>query len=427
MKKILEKINALRSAGFFDIFVATMVNSVVSFIYGIFVIRILSKNDYGIFSYVQNILNFGFIFCSLGGNLVIIQFCSEKEHESQRYSFSKYAVKMGSIGSLLVIAAMFVYVWADSSNIENLSLYVLEFSVLPFLYFVKEWIVANLRWQLKNREYAIIMNIHSCCNCVLVVAGAYLLGIQGVIIGMYLTYSITILFGCRFLKKSTFVSIREASGLPKEKAFGFAKYSLTMCVVNALISVLFTIDIFVIGNIMKDAEQIAMYKTATTIPFALNMIPNSIMIFVYPHIARHIHDSEWLKKNVVILYLANGAINITIGIGLILCAPILISILFGNSYDGILKIFRILVLSYMVSSCLRTPAANLLANLKKTKTALAVSVATVVLSVTLSINLVGRYGIEGAAWGSVCTFTTVGIISSVIIFATIFRMKENTQ
>lgn len=421
--KIASSIKKLMTSGFFSIFGATVINSVVSFVYGIFLVRVLSKYDYGLFSYIQNVTNFGVLFCSLGVNLGVLQFCSENVDREKKNGYAKFALQIGTICSILMIGVMVLYTFVDQSGFENLIGYIIEFSLLPLLFFAKEWVSSNLRWQLKNKEYGNMLNVHSVSNAVFAIAGAALGGIRGVIIGIYLAYLCSILVGAYYLKGDFFRAVKDAA-LPDKSLLGkFMKYSVTMCVVNALISVLFTVDTFVIGNIMKDAEQVAMYKAASVIPFALNMIPNSIMTFVYPHVACNRDNKKWLKKNIRLLYLANGTVNLCIGIVLFIMAPIVITIFFGNKYEGILTVFRILVVSYMVSSCLRTPAANLFGIMRKTKTAFFISAGTVVLSVCMSVILVGRFGIIGAACGSVITFATVGIISTGILVYDIYLKK----
>lgn len=425
---VLTKIRLLKKAGFFNIFSATVINSIVSFVYGIFIVRLLTKTEYGTFSYVQNILNFGTMFCCLGGNSGILQFCSEAIDVEKKYSYSKFAGKMGIVGSLAVPLAMLFYTQIDHSNIDSLLFYTAEFAALPMLFFVKEWVCANLRWQFKNREYAMVMNIHSVLNTLLAVLGAYFMGMQGVIIALYFSYAAADICGMFFLRGSILHGVREASELFRQEKNKFIKFSSIMCIVNALIAVLFSIDLFVIGNIMKDADQIAMYKTACTIPFALNMVPNSIMAFAGPHVALHKDESDWMRKNIRLLYLANGMLNITIGIILLIIAPVLIPMLFGNIYENVVPIFRIMVLSYIVNSCLRTPAANLLGNLRMARTALAVSAVTVAVSVTMGIILVGTYGIIGAALGSVCTFTLIGTVStSIILYVVYIKPRFNRK
>lgn len=417
---LFDGLKKLVKTGFFDIFGATIINSIVSFVYGIFIVRVMSTYDYGIFSYIQNITNFAVMFCSLGVNLGVLQYCSEKVENTLKFSYCRLALRVGTVCSIAMVGIMVFYTKIDQSSFENLTSYILQFSFLPFLYFLKEWITFNLRWQLKNRQYANVLNVHSFTNAVFAVLGAVVGGIHGVIFGIYLAYICAIILGIKYLKDGTLQSVKVGKPLEKSNTKKFMKYSITMCIVNAMISVLYTIDLFVIGNIVQEAEQVAMYKTACVIPFALNMIPNSIMTFVYPHVANHKDDKKWMKKNIRLLYIANGGINLAIGIVLYVAAPLIITILFGNKYEGILPVFRIMVFSYIVSSCLRTPAANLFGILRKTKTAFVVSACTVVLSVCLGITLVSRLGIIGAAYGSVCTFATVGIASSAILFWNVY-------
>lgn len=420
-ENIKDSLKKLAVSGFFDIFTATVINSLVSFVYGIFIVRILSTREYGVFSYVQNITNFGVLFCGFGVNLGILQFCSENIDKSQKYSYSRFAVYSGVISSIVTTIVMVVYTFIDQSNTDNLTNYVLEFSYLPFLYFVKEWITSNLRWQLKNKEYAKVLNVHSVANAVFAVLGAVIAEVHGVIWGICAAYISSIIIGIFYLKKDFLLNIRRAEILSCQLTKKFLKYSVVMCIVNALISVLYTIDLFVVGNVMQNSEKVAMYKTACIIPFALNMVPNSIMTFVYPHVAKNRDDKIWLRKSTKLLYFANGILNSCIGLILYIFAPLIISILFGNRYEGILPVFRILIVSYVLSACLRTPAANMFGILKKTKTALGISIATVLLSVYMSTNLVRKFGIIGAAYSSVCTFGTVGIVSTLVLFFYIYR------
>ena len=412
-------------SGFFNIFGATIINSVVSFVYGIFLVKILSTQDWGDFSYVQNTMNFAVVFCSMGATLGVLQFCSENVEIGKKYRYCRFALIMGFVSSIAVALLMIAYSFIDQSNITSFTKYIVLFSALPLLFFLKDWVTTNLRWQLKNKEYGNVMNVHSITNAGFAVLGAWLNGVTGVIIGIYLAYICSIALGMWYFRKDLHC-VKEAK-LPKRSAIStFLKYSVTMCIANAMISVLFTVDLFVVGNIMKDSEAVAIYRTASLIPFALNMIPNSIMTFVYPHFAMHRTDREWLKKNMRVLYFVSAAVNISIGIVIYIMAPFIVSVFFGPRYNESIPIFRVLIFSYIVNSCMRTPSANLFGILRKTKTAFAVSTGTLLLSVCVSTVMVSRYGIIGAAYGSVCTFGTVGMISLLILVYDIYIRKEES-
>jgi len=73
------KIQFLFDKGFFHIFVSRIVNQLVRFGASILVVRILSKELYGSFSYAMNILNFFLLLNGIGVVFAILQFCSEQK------------------------------------------------------------------------------------------------------------------------------------------------------------------------------------------------------------------------------------------------------------------------------------------------------------------------------------------------------------
>ena len=411
---LFDALQRLKNRGFFQIFSATIINSIISFVHGMFIVRILTKSQYGLFSYAQGIVNFGVLFCSMGLNLGILQYCTEERNLEQKYSFSRFALLGGGVTTAVTTGVLLLYSKLDTSGLDGIVQTLVAFSILPVLYWLKDWIITNLRWQLKNREYAIVMNLHSILNAVLVIFGAYIGGIIAAITGIYVAYAISIGVGFFFLKdcgKEILFAPMIEKGVLKE----FLKYSVIMCIVNAMISVLFSIDTYVIGNVLHNAEEIASYRTASVIPFALNMVPNAVMTFMYPYVSKHKHDKLWLKRELKKVYLINGLLNMAIGVCLIIIANPLIYIVFGESYGETVRIFRLLVLSYIISAGLRTPSANILGMLKMTKSAFLISSGTVLLSAFLSYNFVQKFGIEGAAYGSCITFTVVGVVSFILI------------
>ena len=56
--KMKDNIKTLLHTGFGHIFIANVANQVISFISGFILIRVLTKTDYGIYSYAFNIYSF---------------------------------------------------------------------------------------------------------------------------------------------------------------------------------------------------------------------------------------------------------------------------------------------------------------------------------------------------------------------------------
>lgn len=62
MRKLIVRIKTLvsklRASGFFHVFGSTVINKIVVFASGLILVRILSKADYGVYTYANNIYSF---------------------------------------------------------------------------------------------------------------------------------------------------------------------------------------------------------------------------------------------------------------------------------------------------------------------------------------------------------------------------------
>ncbi|MEG0758729.1 MAG: oligosaccharide flippase family protein, partial [Raoultibacter sp.] len=76
-KSIKSMIDKLIKTGFIHIFGASSLNQVLSLLSGIVLVRVLSKSDYGVFSYAFNIYQFFLICSGMGIVSGILQMCSE--------------------------------------------------------------------------------------------------------------------------------------------------------------------------------------------------------------------------------------------------------------------------------------------------------------------------------------------------------------
>lgn len=137
IKSLTGALKGLKDKGFFQIFNATIINSMVSFVYGIFIVRLLSKSQYGLFSYAQGIANFGLMFCSLGLNLGVLQYCTEDRKPEQKYGLSKFAFTGGMLTSIVTMVILIGYSGVDGSKLDGVVQAIIAFSVLPVTYWMK--------------------------------------------------------------------------------------------------------------------------------------------------------------------------------------------------------------------------------------------------------------------------------------------------
>ena len=250
------------------------------------------------------------------------------------------------------------------------------------------------------------------------IVGAYYLKASGIIIALYLATMITSLVGMRYY---SIRALRNANYLSRHQKLELIKYSAYVCANTMISNLLILMDVFLIGYIIVSPEKIAIYKVAATIPEALIVIPNSVVIFVYPYFAEHNMEYGWIKQNTKRLIGITAIMNFIIAGMLFILAPWIIKLLWGAKYMGAVTVFRILSVNYFVSSTLRVNVSNLLASLRKVKLNFYINIVAGISNIVLDAVLIKYMGIDGAAWA---TLTVVVITTAMLMPALIHSIRS---
>jgi len=73
-EKLKKELNKLSKTGFFSIFLSSVFSKVLVFIGGTIIVRIISKTDYGIYTYVLNCMAMLMILNDFGASTAALQF-----------------------------------------------------------------------------------------------------------------------------------------------------------------------------------------------------------------------------------------------------------------------------------------------------------------------------------------------------------------
>ncbi|WP_068675285.1 oligosaccharide flippase family protein [Oceanobacillus sp. Castelsardo] len=404
LKKLMQK-------GLFHIFGSNLINKIINFCSGIFLVRLLSKTEFGNYSYSQNILNIFLLFNGLGVLFALLQFGSE-ESDVKRNLFYKLGFKVGILSNLVISILMIFYALTIEFPNEQTQIALILMSFIPLFMFLYEFIQNYLRTGLLNKEFSFLNTLNSFLIFTFSIIGAISFGVYGVIIAFYISYLISIIFGSNIIRTRFTFFNRQNSNINSIEKKNFMGYSIISMFNNVISQILYLIDIFLIGLIIHDPQLVATYKTATLIPFALNFIPLSIMTFVYPYFAKNRKEKQWVKlrfkKMVKILLLINSFLVFLLIIG----APFIIRMLFGSNYSDsdTIQVFRILCFGYLIAGTLRIPAGNLLSMLRHVKPLFIINLFVGIVNIGLDIILINNYSIYGAA----ITTVTIICLSSVI-------------
>lgn len=411
MNKYMKKVEILTKKGLFHILGTNIVNNVITFFTNIFIVRFLTKGQYGVFSYANNALSLFGLVSGIGLTSGILQFCSEKRNENEKYSLFKHGIKLGICVNFILSMCMFIYSLYGNIAIKESAKYIQQLMFLPIFMIIYEFMTILLRVKKENKKYARLLNINTILYFVFSCTGAYLYGITGTIMGRYIALALSVCVGF-FICKNDIIKIINSNRLMNNARKDLIKYSIISCGSNSISQLLYLLDVYLIGVFIVNSQVVASYKVATMIPTALAFIPSSIMVFIYPYFAEKNQDYIWIKEQCMkmfkILIILNGLIS-TI---LFIIAPFIISILWGKEYLDSVIPFRILSINYFILATFRVPCGNILAMLRKVNVNFIVSIISGIANIILDIILIKMYGSNGAA---IATLLVV-IISSGIAF-----------
>ena len=404
-------IRKIKDRGFFHIFFADVINKFVSFFTVFALVRILSKQTYGEWSYALNIISIILLFQGMGSVPALLQYCSSAQSTAKIHSYFKFGIRVGLISNMILAAVTFYIACFVPLPVEGSNRILLYLSLLPLITIVFESILMYLRSTFQNKSFSFL----SVTNTVLFffgsVIGGLLFNVIGVVLGRYFAYSACIGGAIKSIK-SELQDIIKAKELEYTEKKDFLKFGIIAMLTNSISSMLYLIDIQLIGIFSKNAEMVASYQTATMIPFALNFIPLAIMTFTYPYFAKNGNDLNWVITSYRSLLKYLTPLNLAISGGLFILAPVIVPLTFGTQYTDSVVPFRILSLGYFIAGTFRIPAGNILASIKLVHINLFNSIVCGILNITLDILLIPIYGGTGAALTTVSIFVVSSIISN---------------
>lgn len=408
-------ISFLIKNGFLHIFSSNVLNKIIQFCSGVVLIRLFSKETYGQWTYANNILSFFLLFEGLGVCNSLLQFGSESSNSERHVELLRYSLKYGLIVDIaLSFLILFISTIIDLP-IKGSSQILLFSSLIPVFSVVFNIYESFLRATLRNSLFSILSVVHTGLTLICMILGVYFYDIYGAIIGRYFAWIIVDFIALIFIKKDCKTIVTKITFDNKEKK-EFNKYAFITTASNSLSSILYLIDTFLVGIVIKDTIAVASYKTATLIPFAIDFIPLSIMTFFYPYFAKENKNIEKIRHRYLKLLKYLGLLNFFISTFLFALAPILISFLFGRQYTDSVLPFRILAIGYFFAGTFRIPAGNILGCLRMVKVNLFVSVVSGILNIILDILFINLWGPVGAAISTFSIFLVSCILSNSYVF-----------
>ena len=399
----------LGNTGFFHVFGSTAINKIISFASGIVLVRLISKSEYGVYSYAYNLLTFFMIACGFGAASGILQMCSEKRDEEEKKQLYAYASRNSFFLNCALSVVILLVAFFIPLKIEGANLCLGMMAFLPIFSYTYEMQAIYLRTQRRNKEFSYSNSFSTLIIFLLSCLLAYLFHVEGLVAAKYIA----------FIVSSVFVIWRCRVGYPVTKRVQIAPeirkqfwgISAISMLNNGLSSLMYMLGVFVLGIAIPDSTVIASYKVATQIPTALIFVPTAFLVYAYPYFANHWEDKTWVRKKYLQVSLALSAVCFSIAAVCIIFAPFIIKLLFGAAYLDAVPSFRVLSLSFAISGVFRMLPGNVLVTQRKLKFNLIVAIGSSALNTVLNVVFITRWHSIGAAYATILTVIITSIVN----------------
>ena len=274
--RIAEYGKKLFSTGFFHIFGSNVINKILSFASGILLVRILTKSEYGIYSYANTLMGFFLLVSGFGMASGLLQVGSEQKLEEKRIGLYRYACRFGFLFNLLLAAVILLVALVIPLPIAGSGKILALMCLYPLATLMRDLKTVFLRTQMRNQEFSYANTVSSASIVLLTCTFSLLFRTEGLVLGQYLACMLTIWF----IRKRSGVRISlEKSGLAAEEKRDLLGVCAVCVVSNGLSELMYLLDVFILGLAVPDETVIASYKVATTIPTALTFIPLSVITY----------------------------------------------------------------------------------------------------------------------------------------------------
>lgn len=421
VKAVFEKAEELVRAGALHIMVGNFATKFVSFFASIFIVQILSKEDYGTLGYMENLAGYLYLLLGLGLAQSILRYVVVKDDEGGKLACYRFAVRRGNVinAGIVVVALVACLLYPFPEEFAGAKLLMpLLLLALPFHY-LTDCQTFLMRALFKNKAFAVA----SFLLATALIYGKFAMAWTGGLFGAVLSQPLIYFAGCVVLavaiRKSCFVGVK-ASPLDASTRREMHGYSLQYMVTNGVWSMFMLNDVFLLGLLVADPSVVADYKVAYVLPANLSILCSSIGVFVAPYFIKHEKDSRWVWSNFKKVLLVSTAIMGAAVVVLGVFAEPVIVLLYGGQYAGTADLMRLLLVGSFVNSALRYTVANLLAAMGQIKYNMVVSIMGVVLQLTVNFLTVPLFGAYGLA------FTSIGIYAAMsavlmVVFAKKYR------
>lgn len=381
-----------------------IITLIIAFFTTIYVIRYLGPENYGTLSYAVSFVSlFGFI-ASFGIDQIILRELISRPDDEGKILGSGIFIKL--IGGSIATAAAFISaVIINSSQIELILVAIISLTLFGA---AGQIIIHSYQAKVQSKYPSIINVLVS-----VILAAAKLLVIffdKGIIffaLILLLESLLYIIF--YFVSYQYHFKLLAKWTIDKETVKNLLRTSWPLMLSTLSIAIYYRIDQVMLKH-MIGTTAVGIYDAAVRLADVWYIIPIAIIGGLFPAIINAKNTSvEIFRKRLHLCALLLTVLNLAIILPTNLLAPYLVNILFGTEFSGSSGVLTIYIWSLIGFSLAQLINTYLIAE-NYTVIFLYTSVITVLANIALNIVLIPLYGVNGAAFATLISYSLIPLI-----------------
>ena len=396
--------------GGFSVFLSTALVKICAALLSIIVVQLLSKDDYGVLSYVLSIYAIAIVVAGFGGNYSLLRFGSIVNSFIKRKQYYYYTQKVGGKYIIIVVIIIVVYSCFLPEGMKNAQSLVIYMCLGLYSFYMLETMRSYFRIVNLNRTYSKLNVYNSVILLLLTVCLTLFFKNYGYITALILAPLLTFFL---FRKKISYIQFSNQIEISKKEYWGYGIHTSVSAIANQII---FSIAPLLLGILNEPEHSIASFRVATIIPFNLLTLRGILMISDFSYLSRNYMDSNCLKRYYYNYLRVVIPISFVVFLLLIIYGDFVVENLFGAQYNDCVYMYKMFMVATFVTYIFRNPLGNILLAVGKAKWNGYNTYAFCFLYIIFSLIFYQYWGAIAIVYGLCATFILSGIVSLFLFY-----------
>lgn len=240
--------------GGFSVFLSTALVKICAALLSIIVVQLLSKDDYGVLSYVLSIYAIAIVVAGFGGNYSLLRFGSIVNSFIKRKQYYYYTQKVGGKYIIIVVIIIVVYSCFLPEGMKNAQSLVIYMCLGLYSFYMLETMRSYFRIVNLNRTYSKLNVYNSVILLLLTVCLTLFFKNYGYITALILAPLLTFFL---FRKKISYIQFSNQIEISKKEYWGYGIHTSVSAIANQII---FSIAPLLLGILNEPEHSITRWR-----------------------------------------------------------------------------------------------------------------------------------------------------------------------